>query len=248
MSTLGKLDNLPSLSERAYGVIQDAILTLKIRPGQRVAIGDLAEQLGISRTPVRDALLLLEKEGLVTMMAQRGAHVATVTVEDVRDIYELRSVLEGYAPRLVATSLTSSELAAARAALQDAADALARCEAKRASDLGHQLHELIVRKVVNRRLISYLNDLDMHYTRIRHYTLLIPGRIEQSQEEHQRILAALDAHDPLAAEQAMEAHLMSVHNDLMQHQEIFAGEPESHAARLGRHVVLSSSFHDRALP
>ena len=214
------------MSDRAYSVIRDAILSLDLCPGQRVAIGDLADQLGVSRTPVRDALLRLEKEGLVIMIPQRGAHITPITIEDVREIYELRSVLEGYASRLAAAALTENELAPEHAALQAAAAALNRGERKLASDLGHQLHELIMRKVSNRRLISYVSDLDMHYTRTRHYATLLPGRAERSQVEHQRILAALAAHDPSAAQQAMEAHLMSVYDDLVAHKEIFSTEPK----------------------
>ena len=100
----------PSRSEQAYEAIKEAIQSLVFRPGEFLAIGNLADQLEISRTPVRDALIMLEHDGLVRMVPQKGVYVSEITVEDIRQMYELRIVLERYAIRVATGNLTQDEL------------------------------------------------------------------------------------------------------------------------------------------
>src|SRR5512142_91634 len=106
---LEPLRDVLALSDRAYLAIKDGILTLQIKPGQLVAIGDLASQLGVSRTPVRDALLRLEKEGLVIINPRKGAYIMPLSVQDVQEVFELRILLESYAARVAPERLTEDD-------------------------------------------------------------------------------------------------------------------------------------------
>ncbi len=224
MLSLQPLQDVPKLSDRAYAVIKDAILSLQIRPGATVAIGILAEQLGVSRTPVRDALLQLEKEGLVSVIPQKGALITPISGQDVREIYELRILLESYAARVAASKLTAEDHARLSASLAEAEQAFAQGKPPRAADLDRQLHELLVEKVDNERLAGFLRSLDTHYVRIRRIASALPGRFEKSHQQHIEIVAALRAADGEGAAVFMERHLSSVRDEVVAYIEQWVSE------------------------
>ncbi len=212
---LEPLVETPLLGARVYEAIKEAILSLRIRPGEMLTIGRLATQLRASRTPVRDALLILEREGLVTIVPQKGAYVTMITPQDVHEIFEMRIVLEGYASRVAAASTTWEELDRAEVTLEEANLAFVQGEKIRAADLGRPIHDLVVRKVGNERLVRGLNELETHYTRIRHLAVMIPDRFERSDQQHHAILAALRNGDPDGSEQAMTDHLRSIRDEVL---------------------------------
>ncbi len=214
---LEPLDDALALSDRAYVAIREAILTLKIRPGQLVAIGDLADQLRISRTPVREALLRLEKEGLVSINPRKGAYATSISVDDVKEIFELRIVLEAYAARVAAPRLTAADHAHLRNILSASEAAFQAGDEIHAADLGRQLHDLLVHTVHNRRLVAYLDNLDGHYTRLRRFAVTLPGRFERSHEQHKALVAALESGNGEAAGRIMEDHQASVRDEVLAH-------------------------------
>lgn len=225
--TLAPLNDIPGLSDRAYGAIKDAILMLTIKPGQLVNIGDLADQLGVSRTPVRDALLRLEKEGLVTINPRKGAYATPISVQDVEEIFELRILLESYATRVSAQRLTAQDIAQLEQFIQQSEDTHRLGEDIQAADTSRQLHDLLIRKACNRRLMVYLNDLDMHYTRIRRFAVSLPGRFETSHLQHQQIVFALRCGDGQKAGQAMSEHLASVRIEVLNHMDLWIPQLEN---------------------
>jgi DNA-binding GntR family transcriptional regulator len=204
-----------SLSNRAYDAVKDAILSLQLRPGEFFSIGSLADQLDVSRTPVREALLLLEREGLVHLVPHKGAYIAQITRQDVEEIFELRILLESYAAGLACDRLVDSELERLEQLLKESKRAIDQHEYLTSSDLGRQIHDVLVQKAENSRLNLYLNDLDAHYTRIRRLSALMQGRLYKSHEQHVLILSALKARDPEGARQAMADHLSSVRDDIL---------------------------------
>jgi DNA-binding GntR family transcriptional regulator len=153
---------VPLLSERAYRVIKNAILSLELRPGEVLSIDNLADQFAISRTLVRDTLLLLEKDGLVTIVPHKGAKVSEISTQDVQEIFEVWIVLESYAAKAATSRLTTQDLQTLASVLQRSEQAFAGGEYVLSADLGRQLHDLLVQKVDNRRLTLYLDDLDAH--------------------------------------------------------------------------------------
>ena len=213
--TIKPIQNVPDLSERAYYSIKDAIVTFKVRPGEILTTGGLAEQLNISRTPVREALLRLQFDGFVTLLPQKGAEVKSITAEDIMEIYELRIVLESYATKVAIVRLTDSELDNLESIMSKAEEAFQRGEGKFASDTARELHNVIINKVNNNRMRRLLDDLDDHYKRIRIVSSLIPGRLEKSFEQHKDIVAALKVRDSGLAEQAMADHLLSVRDETL---------------------------------
>ena len=204
-----------TLTERVYETVKDAILGLKLKPGSPLVEDELARQLGTSKTPVRDALLELERDGLVTKIPYKGTYVAELTHEDAIEIFELRSVLEGLASRLAAKALTSADMEAAEHLLQAADEARFRGELNEASLLGEQFHQIILRRARNSRLHPILLNLDEQMRRLRLISNRFAGRLEKSAHQHRAILEALRAGDPAQVEQAMRQHLQSVLDDLL---------------------------------
>jgi len=203
-----------SLKDQAYQAIKDAILAVKLKPGEALVESELAEQLGVSKTPVRDALLELEREGLVTKILFKGTYVSEVTERDVREIFELRAVLEGLAARLAAPLLSEEELERAEELLAAQEEALSEGKIELASQLGKQFHDMIIQKADNRRLVPILRNLDDHLQRFRLLSDQISGRLNKSVKEHRRVLLALKEKDPGVAEEMVRAHLHSVLVDL----------------------------------
>jgi DNA-binding GntR family transcriptional regulator len=211
---LEKVDNILSLKDRAYAAIKGAILSLKLEPGIPVVENDLAQQLGISKTPVRDALLELEHEGFVTRVQFKGTYVTDVTMKDMTEIFQLRAVLEGLAARLATPLLSTEDLMQIDVNLTAAEAALTEGDLTHCSQLGQCLHNAILDKAGNQRLTLITHNLDDHVRRFRVLSDRISGRLNKSVKEHRRVQAALCQRDPAAAEQAMRVHLFSVLQDL----------------------------------
>lgn len=209
------LEQSSSLSERAYDAIKQAILSLELQPGEFMSIGSLASQLDVSRTPVREALLLLEQEGLVRLVPHKGAYVSELSVRDVEETFELRIVLERYAARTAATRFTSDELSRLDQLLTESKQAIDQGRFLEASDMGRRLHDALVEKVGNYRLMMILGQLDTHYTRFRRFAALMPGRLQKSHQQHLNIVTALKSRDGDRAEQALADHLASVRDDII---------------------------------
>ncbi|MDH4208862.1 MAG: GntR family transcriptional regulator [Anaerolineae bacterium] len=226
---LQKVSAPVSLKDQAYSAIKDAILSLKLKPGDALVENELAEQLGISKTPVRTALQELEREGLVTKVLYKGTYVREITPRDVREIFQLRAVLEGLAARLAAPALEESDLALARESVRLMEAALQAGDRSSASQSGARLHSLLLRKADNERLHLIWNNLDDQTERFRLMSDRISGRLEKSVGEHRGIVEALEQRDPQLAEQRVREHLHSVLEELSseQHVDVEYGGEES---------------------
>jgi DNA-binding GntR family transcriptional regulator len=211
---LPKVAEPVSLKDKAYNVIKSAILSLKLKPGDPLVESDLAQQLGISKTPVRDALLELEREGFVTKILFKGTYVTEVTLKDVREVFQVRAVLEGLAARLAAPLLSAEELEDTEEIITAAEAALAEGDIALCSEHGKRFHNLIINKAGNQWLQSITRNLDDHLQRFRLLSDQINGRLNKSLKEHRKILEALRGRDPLAAEESVRDHLFSVLQDL----------------------------------
>jgi DNA-binding GntR family transcriptional regulator len=213
-NVLRKVDASLSLKDKAYAAIKEAILALELEPGTPLVETDLARQLGISKTPVRDALQELEREGFVIRVPFKGTYVTDVTLKDMQEVFQLRAVLEGLAARLVAQFFTDAELEQLAEVLAAAEAALAQGDLALCSEQGRKIHRTIIDKADNERLILIMRNLDDHIRRFRVLSDRINGRLGRSVREHRRVLEALYKRDADAAEEAVRGHLFSVLQDL----------------------------------
>lgn len=212
---LSKLNDWRSLRDHAYDAIKAAILSLHLKPGEPLVEREVATRLGISKTPVRGALVRLEREGLVTMVPFKGAIVARIYKDDIREIFQLREALEGLAARLAAPMFSEADYAEGRKLLLAAEQAFQEERYAECSQVGHGLHDLILRRADNIRLRSIVSNLDDQLQRFRLISAQIPGRLARSSQEHVEILEALHARDAASAERLMREHLQGVLADLV---------------------------------
>lgn len=212
---LSKLNDWRSLRDHAYDAIKTAILSLHLKPGEPLVERELATRLGISKTPVRGALVRLEREGLVTMVPFKGAIVARIYKDDIREIFQLREALEGLAARLAAPMFSEADYLEGQRIHQAAEQAFQEQRYTECSQVGHGLHDLILRRADNSRLRLIVKNLDDQLQRFRLVSAAIPGRLARSSQEHVEILEALHARDAALAERLMKEHLQGVLADLV---------------------------------
>jgi DNA-binding GntR family transcriptional regulator len=203
-----------SLDKLAYDRIKDAILTFQFMPGEILIEGELATQLGISKTPVRDALIWLEKEGLVTRIPFKGTHVTDINNQDMVNFLEIRTVLEGLAIRHATELLSDTDIEKLEKLIDKQHQALNKKDYAAVSKINTEFHGLILQKCNNPHLLKTLEALDDLLKRYRLLSIVQGLGFEKAIPEHKSIIAALKNRDPLEAEKAMKEHLMSAMNDL----------------------------------
>jgi GntR family transcriptional regulator, rspAB operon transcriptional repressor len=196
-----------SLGQRVYLVLKQAILSLAYRPGEMLKKPDICEALGVSRSPVADAVTRLAAEGLVDVVPQAGTYVARFSMAEIREGAFLREAIETAAAERVAAAITEAQLAELRRNLRLQAAMVADHDAAAFYRLDGEMHRLILSFTGYRRLAQVAETAWLHVNRARQLVLPIPGRIEATLAEHEAILAALAAHDPEGARRATQLHL-----------------------------------------
>lgn len=203
-----------SLEKLAYDSIKAAILSFQLMPEENLVETDLARQLGISKTPVRDALSRLEQEGFVEKIPYKGYTVTGISQQAVIEIFEIRATLEGLSARQATPNFTDQDLEIARDLVFRHNEAARQGDTQTASELNKQFHALILSKAKNSWLRQILGNLEDHLSRYRLLSNFQAGRLEKSAEEHDAILRAIVSRQPDKAEQAVRSHLLSVAKDL----------------------------------
>lgn len=191
-----------SLPEQIAARLAERILEGSLAPGERVREERLAAEFAVSRGPVREALRLLEKDGLVTIVPRRGAMVTNLSADEVREIFEIRAVLNGLRDRSVAESEVRSEVLPL---IEAEVAELARCAREPESGEQYvetvlQINRLLNRATPNRRLSNYLASLEQQTARYSRLGLSTPERRRQSVQRWQRLVRAIRAGDGEAAE------------------------------------------------
>jgi DNA-binding GntR family transcriptional regulator len=200
--------------EAAYQYIRDAIRGGRFKPGERLREIDLAKQIGLSRTPVREALSRLEAESLVAHDATRGVVVAELDYSMVTELYYMREVLEGTAGRLVAQHASEVEISILEDLCGQYEAALGNEAALTASN--RRFHDTLYRCSHNRYLLNMVTVLHDALSLLGGTTLADSERAAQTLNEHRTVVAAIRARDPDAAEQALKAHIQAAHKARMQ--------------------------------
>lgn len=199
-------------AERAYAFIRNHILSEAWEDGAYLRESELAEQIGVSRTPVRDALRRLSSDGLVEIIPNVGTRVRHWTSHDLEEIFGLRSQLEGYAARLAATRLTDAQISTLRG-LCDKMDAIVQSsdqtqiQREALSPLNDQFHSLILAGSGNSRLKSIVDHVISIPLVLRTFNRYDPAEVIRSMSHHRELVAAFEARDPVWAESVMRSHL-----------------------------------------
>jgi DNA-binding GntR family transcriptional regulator len=190
--------------QAAYRILLDDIRKGALLPGARLRETDLASQMGISRTPVREAIRLLEADGLVTHLPRQGATLRSLDYAEVIELYEMRVVLEATAARLAARAASDLEIAELLALNADLA---ASPPGPVSQDLNRQFHRTVIDAARNRFLVKAMRGMQKTLLILGPTTLDNPDRAKQAVAEHGAVASAIAARDGLAAEAAMRAHI-----------------------------------------
>ena len=193
-----------ALYEEVAELLRQRIFSRELAPGSWIDELKLAEEYGISRTPLREALKVLATEGLVTMKVRRGAYVTEVNEKDLADVYHLLGLLESDAAGAVAASATPAQIGM----LQSLHDKLEKAAGNRERffDINEQFHMRLLEIADNRWRDQLVADLRKVMKLNRHNSLLKSGRIGESLAEHRAIKHALAARDKTLAMQRMREH------------------------------------------
>lgn len=200
------------LNEVAYRRIRAAIHDGAIGRDEALSEGSLARRLGISRTPVREAIKRLAVEGLVEVFPRRGTFVSVPDAGQLREIFQLREALEGMAARLAAPRAPRAEVDRFRARLETGYRA---GDAEAIFDVGRELHEWIVAHGGNRRLAGYLAALRSQIHAGFRMGVRLEGQMARSYREYRALLGALRRRDAAGAERAMRRHIEGVRSRLL---------------------------------
>ena len=214
-----RLDSYQPLREVVAEALREAIKEGLLAPGQRLMEIQLAEELGVSRTPVREAVRKLELEGYVVMMPRRGTYVANLSIRDVNDVFEIRTALDSLACGLAAERITEDELERLQRLLVMIGEHIEKGDMEKIVETDTRFHDLLYQASRNTRLVGIISNLREQLTRFRAASMSFPGRLKETLEEHKELVDAIAQGDVQAAKHAAEAHMEKAEQTLLESME-----------------------------
>lgn len=200
--------------ERAIRFLREAILRGDYEPGQRLAQKDLTDQLDMSPTPIREALRILEAQGLLERVPYKGAYVAEVSPDESEEISVIRSALEGLATEMAVPNLTDDDVDDLEALTGEMEDAWRQTNIGRLRRANYRFHALIYQKAGSQRLSDMIISL---WPRFATDTLwMIPGRAERSIQQHHAVIGKIRERDGTAAAELMADHILTAGESITQ--------------------------------
>ena len=209
-----------NLRDQVYDIIKNMIIHREIAAGEKINEEQIAGQAGVSRTPIREALCRLDNEKIIEMIPRRGAFVIRQTEATVREVLEIREVMEGLVARLATGHMnekTLSRLTKCLERIRSIPDEDRYLMKYTQSDI--QFHSILLEACRNSMLKNMMATVNTHLQIIRLRTVILPGRAKKTVEEHYEILKAVETGDEIKAETVMRKHVASVRRDAIQNIE-----------------------------
>jgi DNA-binding GntR family transcriptional regulator len=207
------LEDTSTFADRAYTALRDVILSLDIynRPGEvRLDERQLASDLGISRTPVREAMVQLEREGFVRSVPRRGIYVVRKTKQEVIELITAWAALECMAARLITQNAADEEIASLRAMFATFENGRLHAKLDEYSEVNIEFHQAIIRMSRNGVLIDLAANLFAHMRMIRRKTIGESDRADRSISDHMNIIRAIETRDTARAEVLVRDHALGL--------------------------------------
>ena len=195
------------LRDVVFQTLRQAILKGELHPGERLMEIKRAERLGVSRTPIREAIRKLELEGLVVMIPRKGAAVANITEKDTKDVLEVRRTLEMFAVEVACDRITPLQFVQLEKAAKEFEDSKGSMDLIRIAETDMKFHEIIYEATQNERLVQMLNNLRENMYRYRIEYLKDANYYDSLVREHQEILDAVKTGDKARARVCMRDHI-----------------------------------------
>lgn len=210
VSAAKEIDLRQPITGQVYIQLKRAILTLQFQPSAALSEKELSVKLGVSRTPVREALIKLSEEGLVDILPQRGSFVAPIRVAEVTEAQFIREALEVAVVRRAAEQCTDDLARRLEANLRQQQDAISAEEHETFLRLDEEFHYCLSDGVMLPRAWKVIQNVKGQLDRVRFLSLPEPGHLETLQAQHANIVGAVKAHDPDLAAKHMRTHLQEV--------------------------------------
>lgn len=201
------IDNYLPLRDVVFNTLREAILKGELEPGERLMEIALAQKLGVSRTPIREAIRKLELEGLVVMAPRKGAEVAEITLKDLRDVLEVRKNLEELAVELACKKATQEDVEEMRRAHEEFIKTLSQKDLTVIAEADVKFHDVIYKTTDNKRLIQILNNLREQMYRYRLEYIKDEKKRMIVTDEHLQIIGAIESKDVKAAKDYIQVHI-----------------------------------------
>ena len=217
---IAPLEDIATFADRAYAALKDVILALDIydRPGEvRLDERKLASDLGISRTPVREAMAQLEREGFVRSVPRRGIYVVRKTKTEVVELITAWAALESMAARLITQNATDQEIATLRAMFATFEGGEVAAKLDEYSEVNIEFHQTIIRLSRNQVLFDLAENLFTHMRMIRRKTIGEEDRADRSIRDHMNIIQAIEARDTPRAEELVRNHALGLAEHVTRH-------------------------------
>jgi DNA-binding GntR family transcriptional regulator len=195
------------LREVVYDSLKKSILHGKLKAGQRLIEETLANQIGISRTPVREAFHKLERDDLVSRLPKGGFAVRGFTVEDVEEVFGIRIALESYAAFLAATHITPDKISVLEKKTDESEDLLEKGDDEKVIQLYTEFHDVLYKSCKSKKLIEMINNFRDYFYRYRSSLLQTPNGIKTSITDHREMIDAMKKRNPKLVEKLVRGHL-----------------------------------------
>jgi len=205
-----------SLRGKVFFHIQNDILNGKYKPGDSLIETRLSEELGVSRTPIREAIRQLELEGLVQAIPNKGAIVTGISAKDIEDIYTIRMMIEGLAAKWAAENITGEELEELKEAVELEEFYTVKNDTQHLLKFDSRFHEIIFKASKSKPLLFMLSTFHNYIQRARVTSLGSPGRAQRALDEHKAILKAIMDGDPENAERLTTEHIKNASKNLIE--------------------------------
>lgn len=204
-----------SLRGRVFNRIREDILSGKYKEHEELKEVAIGEELGVSRTPVREAFRQLELEGLIQIVPNKGAYVTGITAKDVQDIYMIRSLLEGLCARWATDNITEEQLDELEENVYLADFHASRGHLDQMAELDNRFHHILYEACNSKQLERLLVDFHEYVLRVRQQTLSNGGRGQISNDEHRQIMEAIKAKDRERAEMLANSHMINAYDNMV---------------------------------
>lgn len=198
---------LVSLRGRIFNQLQNDIINGKYQEGDNLIETKLSEELGVSRTPIREAIRQLELEGLVQSIPNKGAIVKGISPQDIQDIYTIRMMIEGLAARWAAEKITSEELEELKEAIELEEFYTLKNDTEHLQKFDSRFHDIIFKASKSKPLMHTLSTFHHYVQKARAASLASPGRAQKALEEHKAILLAIIERNAAKAEKLTTEHV-----------------------------------------
>lgn len=235
-----KLDAYKPLREVVSESLRKAIKDGVLKPGERLMEIQLADELGVSRTPIREAIRKLELEGFVVMVPRRGTYVADISLKDIAQVFEIRSALEELSAGLAAERITPDELEDLERILVEINEYIANDDFDKIVDADIRFHDVLYHASRNNRLVDILNNFREQMLRFRSISMHYPGRLAATWEEHRQLVENIANHNSAQARKIAKKHMENSEKTLLKGiskdeesarwvHELFPHSPEEHS-------------------